>query len=387
MNTKNTLSLILLTSFASCLHGMEGQEEIAKAIFSEPPLIKQKTWFLPFPHATSINNECVAFGKGDSVSLFFPLTGETCSTKFKHPTYVPHTALSQCETLLATTAYDEFVRLWNTQSGKCIMAHKVSEVQIWSALAFSPNGKKLAFITCPGGIHIWQTDPPNKLETYYEDRDATAKLLFIAPCVLAYTRFVVRPLNRPNRGLHNTACSVRLVNIATKKQLGEMPCGTSSIKSLVQAHRQPHIIAALTGYGNCEVWLWNTKEKTPTQALLRRPGADSIALGADGTVLIIGTDRYDHSLYFYALSPDASSPALAKATLLHKMPLVRMSPITNVWCAKNNLLIIHVNGGGELTLWKPSKELQEILAPPVTQEAESEEKAEPEKQATDPQPN
>ncbi len=359
-----TLSLILLTSFAPCLHGMVREEKISE-IFTKSPVVVGESPQLLNVKAATINNEHVAAQDRGTMRLFSPSTGEALNTKFEHPKLVMRAALSPCGKLLATAALDEFVRLWSTQSGKCVAQCRVSTIDPQDSLVFSPNSSQVAFLSWFGnGVFIWKTAQPSEPATEITSPLFSGPGVFVSENTFAYVQDLIFD-NRPDES------SVCLVDIGTKKQLAEMLCGCAVIDCITQAPSKPHLIAA---QADDEIWFWNTQGKPPSQPLLNRPKAKSVGLSSGGRFLSIGTNFRDHALNLYEITADASLPALAKATFLHRMQFWPTSPITRICWAMDNSSLLLINGSGCPITCKPSDEFQKML----DSEKQSEEKEEEE---------
>ena len=390
MNAKTTFSLILLTSFASLLHGMDGQKKLAKKFASDPPLVKGSLKCIPGMVNPSGDNRRVVVQSDDgyTVQLHSSRTAWPRGDQFKHAKSVIHMILSPCNRWLATTVKSNAVLLWKIKAGTCAAVHELPSVDIDDSLVFSPSGAHLALVTAHnemgvrGCIRIWKTEQPEKPCLCHEApekpclcheaEDTYKSTLFTSEYTFAYA--AIKKVCGVNK-----KSSVRVLDIQEDQlsQRTEMLCGTSYIQNLVQASKKPHIIAAVLGYTNYTTRLWNTNDGTPpTEDLLNLPHTDAVALSPNGDYLALS---HAMTLRLYKLNPQ-----LTAASEVWHTQLVPEPDFEVLWWSANGS-ILGADAEDNVIRLKPSDGFRQILGCKKQRRKKKKKKAARQSQATDSQ--
>ncbi len=342
MNVKITLSLILLTSFACCLHGMEqDQEEKTSKELCSTPLLVQK-WKTTFPIGIPSRNHAIT--TYNTVQFFSP---RTCTLlpeeKCKHPQYqyIHCAALSRDGTRLATIAHDKRLRLWNVKSNTCTAERPVNnDAQGEDSLIFSPGESRLAHVSTRNGITTWNPNDLSAPATYFEDPLAHQHGRFADEDTLVYAR-------HPSPTTDTEIC---FLNVGENKLLTETSCEIQTpIKHLGQAALAAHIVVATA---EKRIFIYNTHRKVA--AHLSAPTIVSAALSPRGRYLLRGT----RALQLYELNPD-----LTKVSLIWEMPDASPFPITTLYWGEDDegSIILRKNMVGDLARLEPSAGFQKML--------------------------
>ena len=98
----------------------------------------------------------LAIASSIGVWLYEINTGDETALISGHTDVVRHVAFSPDGKMLASSADDKTVRLWNTQTGENLQTLAIPKVTLFS-LKFSPDGKTLVGVNWQGTVSLWDT--------------------------------------------------------------------------------------------------------------------------------------------------------------------------------------------------------------------------------------
>jgi WD40 repeat protein len=101
---------------------------------------------------------------GQKVTWMNPLTRQNGSALLGHQSWVICLAFSNDGTKLASSSFDDTVRLWDLKAGKQLHVYYGHGLPVWS-LAFSPDGHRLASGSKDKTVKIWDTESGLELLT------------------------------------------------------------------------------------------------------------------------------------------------------------------------------------------------------------------------------
>ena len=189
---------------------------------------------------------------------------------------------------LASAGYDKTVRLWNTDTGQHagdpLMGH-TGEV---TDVVFSPDGQRLASAGYDKTVRLWNADTREP----------------IGEALTGHTDWVLRVVFSPDG--HRLASagkdnSVRLWNADTREPIGEALTGHTDVVASVAFSPDGHQLAS--GSWDDTVRLWNADTREPigealtghtdrVNSLAFSPDGDRLAIGGvDGTVWLCNADN------------------------------------------------------------------------------------------------
>jgi WD40 repeat protein len=219
------------------------------------------------------------------IALLDARTGQLNRVLSGHTDLIGKVVFSPGADLLLSESGDQTARLWNVKSGDEAFRIKLKEKG--AAVAFCGSGKLAAVATQP----IWGL-PPQPIVGLYD----------------VHTGRLMRDFPRDKNVVTVLACSPgdRLIAIASGDAAGSQVAiwdldAQQPQKTFSKNHRETNAVAfsedghllALGGYGNGQglVEIYDLSSNRLIQTFNARSGITSLDFSADGTRLVVGTDR------------------------------------------------------------------------------------------------
>lgn len=123
----------------------------------------------PITVSFSPNTSVLASSYEDgSIILWDTDTGEQLSTGIGHLQTILSLTFNADGTMLASSSFDETMRLWNIENQSLVQAIQIEDVPISTGLAFSPDGSLLTSATMEGNIGVWDVSNGQELASMTE---------------------------------------------------------------------------------------------------------------------------------------------------------------------------------------------------------------------------
>ncbi len=358
MNAKITFSLILLTSFASLLHGMKQDQQYLhspnpRGTFGIVTDISPST--LTMVVCSQLGVVLADREYPDAIRRIFPLPPRSNAG----PHACPIAALSSDNRWCAVVLPCYFnnpgiLQIWDLKQPEeqepraCWPIPNVLGMSERAFLAFSPSGSRSL---CYDGLSFRIFDM-NNLDANPRTIDVQGgdvyHALFTDESTIAYAQ------NHGYLGPH-PPMKVNLFDIPSnsKKRDCLLPLKMPPIKQMVQARNKPHVLAFCANDG---VWLWDTHRNPPQESVLldeayATDGAQTecIGLHPDARFLIAYVWGRGEKKCMFLYKTDLETPSITPVWKYQFDPAT-LACITAFHWASSDLT--QVNGFGSMTRWK-----------------------------------
>lgn len=253
----------------------------------------------------SPDGQHVAYGMYDGQVVVIEMeSGQTVSV-LSEQTFSPvyHIAYSPDGSHLAFTSVDNTIVVWDFATGTNVtLTGHEGEV---SGVALSPDGTRMASVSYDGTIRLWDVENGQMqlLETTTERNNAVA---------FSPDGAVIAVGCSSGLQLHDATTGVTLAQLSDQGQLEYLAFSPDS-----------QLLAAVAGYPNQVIQLWDVENQTQLKALEGHEGLiHDVSFSPDGTTIVSGGD--DDVIRLWGVP--VGSPHLAASSSMDKLEIMSTLP-------------------------------------------------------------
>lgn len=220
--------------------------------------------------AFSYDGQVLASGSDDTIKLWNLKTKE-CKLLQGHTSWISSLAFSPNSYLLASGSEDQSVRLWDTQTHRCLKSLQGHSNGIW-AVAFSPDGQKIASGSQDRIVRFWHSKTGEYLS-----------------CLQGHTSWIWSIAFSPDG--HTLASgsedrTIKLWDTVTGQLLSTLQGHTDAVFSVIFSLDGNTLIS---GSLDGTIKLWNIEQELYRQIEGHKGGIWCIAQSPDGMILVSGS--------------------------------------------------------------------------------------------------
>ncbi len=217
--------------------------------------------------AFSFDGQVLASGSNDTIKLWNLKTGENKLLQ-GHTSWISSIVFSPNSYLLASGSEDQSVRLWDTQTNRCLKSLQGHSNGIW-AVAFSPDGQTIASGSQDRIVRFWHSKTGEYLS-----------------CLQGHTSWIWSVAFSPDGKLLASGSedrTIRLWDTSTGQLLSSLKGHTNAVFSVIFSLDSNTLIS---GSLDGTIKIWDIKQGSYRQIEGHRGGIWCIAQSPDGMLLV-----------------------------------------------------------------------------------------------------